>query len=324
MTVLHSPNMVIYRRPYHNEIELFKPGDGLSKFVIAPFLKSANRIEINGNIETIRRTDLQALCSDIQLPQTQDSLSTTIDHYTSLIEQAQDEIGQRRMEKVVLAGKQWLNGSFSLHQIYLKLLDQNPGAFVYLLNWDGLVMIGASPELLLEKEGVELRTVALGGTETHGVYTEKEYLEHQQIRDYIEEKLKNRIYQFTPLETSSVPASKVSHLKTPYCMVSKGLGIDLELVSDLHPTSAVCGLPYDESIKFIKENEGFDRKFYAGYLGPIQVNSDFRLYVNLRCASIYQEGAMLFAGAGINAMSSPIDEWQEINNKMQTIAQCLK
>jgi isochorismate synthase len=324
MEFLSIQNIVVFRLPNHKQVQMFSSGDGEAKFIFASFLKNKNAITINGHIKSLDEAELEKIFKTISLSSTKDDVSTLESDYKDLVSLAKDKIKSTNLDKVVLAGKKWISFEIDLYKTYLSLLENNPGAFVYLSSIVGMVMLGASPELLLERKNMELRTVALGGTETRGVYSEKERIEHQQIKDYIELVLKDRMYAYVSHETSSVKASTVSHLKTPYTIEAKSIKEDLNLISGLHPTSAICGLPYQEALNFIKENEGFDRNFYSGYLGSIDENNNFNLFVNLRCAELYQDGVMLYAGAGINAMSSPNDEWVEINNKMQTIAQCLK
>ena len=91
----------------------------------------------------------------------------------------------------------------------------------------------------------------------------------------------------------------------------------------LHPTSAVCGLPKEPALQFILENEGFDRSYYSGFLGPVNSATGTHLYVNLRCMELLEKEAILYAGAGITAESNPEKEWQETQHKMQTMRRVL-
>jgi isochorismate synthase len=107
-------------------------------------------------------------------------------------------------------------------------------------------------------------------------------------------------------------------------LVSKGLGEDLNLRDAMHPTPAVCGLPREKAKRFIDNFENFDRKYYAGFLGPVFSNGDFYSMVNLRCTEAYHSCYVLYAGAGVNAMSVAKDELLEIKRKLKTIADHLK
>ena len=91
----------------------------------------------------------------------------------------------------------------------------------------------------------------------------------------------------------------------------------------LHPTSAVCGMPLDSSIKFLKEHEGYDREYYSGFLGPVNIENECHLFVNLRCLKWNSSHLNIYAGAGVTIDSEPEMEVKEIEIKMETIARVL-
>ena len=92
-----------------------------------------------------------------------------------------------------------------------------------------------------------------------------------------------------------------------------------QMLELLHPTSAVCGMPKEPSKQFIMENEGFDRGYFSGFLGPVHVGKETNIFVNLRCMKLLPQQAILYAGAGIIANSIPEKEWNETEIKMQTL-----
>jgi isochorismate synthase len=92
----------------------------------------------------------------------------------------------------------------------------------------------------------------------------------------------------------------------------------------LHPTSAVCGMPKEITQKFIEKHEGFDRSYFSGYIGPVNVQYETNIYVNLRCTKLENNHAQLFAGAGIISNSNPEKEWKETEIKMDTILSVIK
>ena len=97
------------------------------------------------------------------------------------------------------------------------------------------------------------------------------------------------------------------------------------LIDKLHPTPAVCGLPKETAKQFILKNEGYDREFYTGFLG--ELNIDFRtfkkdnsdLFVNLRCMEVEKNTATIYVGCGITKDSIPEMEYIETVNKSMTI-----
>jgi isochorismate synthase len=91
-------------------------------------------------------------------------------------------------------------------------------------------------------------------------------------------------------------------------------------VKELHPTPAVGGVPSTISCKYIKEYEGYDRSLYSGYIGIVDFNTNNAEYfVNLRCFKAYQNYIKLYAGAGITKDSVAEKEYDETENKMQSI-----
>ncbi len=92
----------------------------------------------------------------------------------------------------------------------------------------------------------------------------------------------------------------------------------------MHPTPAVCGIPLDSAKQFIKQTEGYDRKYYTGFLGPCNVNGKTNLFVNLRCAELFANNINLYIGGGITKDSIPEKEWEETELKSKTLLSVLE
>lgn len=318
-----SASPIVFRLPGSNQIQAFFTDKGDDVFIIHPFDREQAAVQLKGFVESIDRNEASAIINEWHLPEWSVANLQSVS-YTSIVEQAIKEIGSGSFDKVVLARQQLIVSETKLSEVFLTLEEKYPDAFVYAFCVDDKAMLGASPETLLSLENGQLKTEALGGTRTHGVYTEKEYQEHQQIVDYITAGISQLDYNFQVMPVQERVAGRVEHLRSEIRIASKGLEYDLQLLEVLHPTSAVCGMPYESALNFIKNNEGFDRAFYAGYLGLVKKDTAFKFFVNLRCASVYNGAYLLSAGAGINRLSVPVDELEETNNKFQTIAQCLK
>ncbi|MAB58387.1 MAG: hypothetical protein CL524_12710 [Aequorivita sp.] len=115
------------------------------------------------------------------------------------------------------------------------------------------------------------------------------------------------------------------HLRTDITgILKRGKATLTKIAAALHPTPAVCGRPQKFAKEFILQNEGYNREFYTGFLGPVNENgASASLMVNLRCMKIENNTARIFVGGGITIGSQPADEWQETQNKMQTMLQVL-
>ena len=95
-----------------------------------------------------------------------------------------------------------------------------------------------------------------------------------------------------------------------------------ELLKALHPTPAVGGMPKDLSKEFILQNEGYDRTFYAGFMG-FDNGNEAEYFVNLRCAQLFSNKVKLYVGGGIMPDSIPEKEWKETEMKSKTIGELL-
>lgn len=314
---------VYFRLPGEKDVFCLREQEGNDSFIIQAFDKSKHPVVLKGCFEIVGNEAVQAALDSWKLEQ---CLKSDQDerHFIDLVNSAIAEINIGTFQKVVLARTKLIRSQTKISDLFRDLLKIYPDAFVYIFNIDGKCMVGASPESLLSFDSEALKTDALGGTRTHGEFTEKEEIEHQQIVEYVGHILGAKEYGFTTGTREVKKAGQVEHYHTGFTIESKGLNEDLQLANSLHPTSAVCGLPYSAAMNFINSKEGFERNYYSGFLGPIFSDGKFSMFVNLRCAEIYEGVFKLFAGAGINSMSNAKDELLETNNKMLTIGQCLK
>jgi isochorismate synthase len=315
---------VIWKLPGSQEIYVLDQRGGDDMFLLSCFDKALQPYMLKGGIKMIELHEVPSFFKHWDPVKQDDISSTTKEEYMEWVKRAKKEIDKGYLHKVVLAQKQWQETSVGILTMFDALMKNNPNAFVYAFHLENsITMLGASPENLLRHRGGILYTEALGGTKTREQYTEKEFLEHRHISNYIEEILSRKTNALKKGEMTTRRAGLVEHLLTPFELPSSGMENDLDLAYALHPTPAVCGMPYKEAVDFIMYTENFDRKFYSGFLGPVAASGDFSLFVNLRCAEYYRNGVLLYAGAGLNNMSDPKDEWLETMQKMQTILRCI-
>ncbi len=313
--------MVIFRLPNQNSINFIEEGIGFDEFIIAPFLKNEETYTIKGSKINLSLNELNIFFNDLEFTKTTNIKSTSDIEYKNNVNLAIKNIKLGDFEKVVVAQNQFIEWQFNLELTFKNLLVQYPEAYVFAFIINNVMMMGASPELLLSQNENGLKTLALGGTKA-GEYTQKEYSEHQQIKQFIEKELELLDFEFKAQQTISQKAGQLEHLSTTYELKPKMHDNHLELLNHLHPSSAICGLPQTSSLKFIIENETIERGFYSGYLGQINSN-EIHVYVNLRCAQFFKNGVVMYAGAGINSESNDEAEWIETLRKIDTFKSCL-
>jgi isochorismate synthase len=151
----------------------------------------------------------------------------------------------------------------------------------------------------------------------------KEEEEQQFVTDYIIKILKEVASDVLVSKPYSFRAGSIWHIKTDISgILNSDFGLQ-QVIQLLHPTPAVCGLPKEQSKAFILKNESYDRTFYTGFLGELNMENKTDLFVNLRCMEICESQANLFMGCGITKDSIPEKEWEESINKSLTMKRVL-
>ncbi|NDK57453.1 chorismate-binding protein [Pontibacter fetidus] len=259
--------------------------------------------------------------------------------FKSAVAEAVKSINAGQMEKVVLSrtAAKPLPAAFDVVAAYSFILDTYPRAFVSLVSVPEVgTWLGASPEILVTIDPQKIfRTVALAGTQPaidgepvgNAIWRQKEIEEQGMVERYILSCFKKlRLREYTEVGPRTIVAGNLMHLRTDFSVDLKEVDfptLGTDMLELLHPTSAVCGLPKEPALQFIKAHEGYNRSYYSGYLGPVNSEEGTHLYVNLRCMQLLQNEAILYAGAGITGESDAEKEWQETQHKMQTMGKVL-
>jgi isochorismate synthase len=260
-------------------------------------------------------------------------------HFVRLVHHGIEAIESGVLEKVVPARTKSipLAEDFDLGKTFLALLESYPNSFVNFFHIPQIgTWIGASPEVLIETNGDFFYTMALAGTQPakgenplkSAAWTQKEIEEQALVCRYIVDCFKKiRLREYEEHGPKTAMAGNLLHLRTDFKVNMKATGfpqLGSVMLDLLHPTSAVCGMPRKEAHEFLQENEGFDRSFFAGFLGPVNVQDETSIYVNLRTASLLGDRALLYAGAGVTEESDPEKEWEETELKCQILGKFIQ
>ncbi|GAB4405238.1 MAG: isochorismate synthase [Microscillaceae bacterium] len=260
-------------------------------------------------------------------------------NYPQLVQKGLAAIAEGQFQKIVLSRRKDLPYPPGFHPMHTfeNLMQRYPAAFCYCFYLPGVgSWMGATPETLLHINADQIfTTVALAGTQPYQpglplkevAWRQKEIEEQALVSRYIINCFKKiRLREFEEEGPKTVVAGNLMHLKTTFRVDMRAanfaeLGrVMLEL---LHPTSAVCGMPKAPALDFILKEEGYDRAFYSGFLGPVHIQEESHLFVNLRCMQLHPAHLSLYAGAGITEDSQPEKEWQETEIKCRTMLDAL-
>jgi isochorismate synthase len=232
--------------------------------------------------------------------------------------------------------------NFEAPQAFRKLCEAYETAMVTMvyLPESNEIWLSASPEILVEVNAQQqFRTIALAGTQTayapdgtlipkHQIrWGQKEIEEQALVCRYIIECFKKiRLREYVETGPKTVQAGHLYHLRSDFVVNMQAverLALGSTMLSLLHPTSAVCGMPKAAALSFIQAVEPHDRSLYSGYWGPVMIEGQTQLYVNLRSMCIRAAQTTVYAGAGITEDSIAEDEWQETELKCLALVRVL-
>jgi len=318
-----KPNENVWNLLVHQNDEIID-FIGQAGFVFMPFHQGKQVVipfEGNsfsqGNLENLEKKSTESFTSE----------SNQKESFEALVSNGVSAIQQGEFDKVVLSRKIVLKEQISIIETFQNLILTYPTAFRYLFFHPKIgLWMGATPEQLVKINQNQFETVALAGTQLYSenvIWATKEIEEQQFVTDYIVTKVKDKVNNLIVSDAKTVKAGNLAHLKS---FISGELTADFQandLINALHPTPAVCGLPKEQAIDFILKNEGYNRKYYSGFLGEYNKNNQTDLFVNLRCLEVENDVVNIYVGCGITKDSNPEKEFIETENKSMTMRNVL-
>ena len=312
--------MLYFRYPFSDQIYTTDNRVPLNPVRFVSFDQQEN-IDFQGNIKPVSLGEfLEIEISSNLIPSKLTHFKEEAEKdYLNKIQQVIDFIKENELSKLVISRRKLVDfksQKINLTQTFLNLCSAYPNAFVYVFIQNEKCWIGAFSEVLgkFNKETSEFQTMSLAGTTPlEEDWTAKELEEQQPVTDYISAILKDYSAEVKQSETYEHPSGNIKHLRTDFkAQIQRS---DLEkIISELHPTPAVCGFPKEFCQNAIAEFEDHSRSYYAGYI-KVETDETIQYFVNLRCAEIFENAALLYVGGGITADSSPDKEWKETELK---------
>jgi isochorismate synthase len=256
-------------------------------------------------------------------------------HYEAAVERAVERIEAGELEKVVLAREVRVHGARAHDPgpVFDALRGVFPGCYCWCVGTPELAFVGASPELLVRRDGARAQTVALAGSARRSADpavddhlgeqlrgSRKDLAEQAIVARRIERALEPvSLWVATAEEPALAKVQNVQHLATPIRAQLADPLPAVELAGLLHPTPAVGGEPRAVAEPLIPALEGLDRGWYAGGVGWTDLAEDGEFCVALRCALLRGSTAHLYAGCGIVRGSVPSDELAETELKLEAL-----
>lgn len=266
------------------------------------------------------------------------AMAPTADGYRALVANAVEQIRLGRFDKVVLSRSLSIEAQVDLPALLATLAQRNPLGYTFAFNrrldQGQRTLVGASPELLLSKQGNHVLSNPLAGSLPRStnqqenkrrsndlMHSAKDRFEHALVVDAVAEALAPFCKNLQVPKAPSVLATPTMlHLSTQvHGELRDPNTSSLQLALALHPTPAVGGHPKQPAQEFIRQQEGFDRDLFTGLVGWTGLDGNGEWAVTIRCADIGERDVTVYAGAGIVDGSDPDKEFAETAAKMRTI-----
>lgn len=244
------------------------------------------------------------------------------------------------LKKIVLAREvvYELDQPIDLAGLVQELESSQPGSYIFFFQPTAdEAFLGATPERLILKSGLELKTAAVAGSAPrHAIETtdtalgqsllqdDKNRHEHAIVVDSIEQTLQGLSTTIDkPDEPMLLKNRHIQHLYTPInATLSPEVSL-FQLIEKLHPTPALGGEPKEEAVAAIREIETFERGWYGSPVGWMDGQENGEFIVAIRSGLFTDRSAVLYAGCGLVEGSVLQSELEETETKLSPMLQAL-
>ena len=253
--------------------------------------------------------------------------------YEDMVRICQDHIRAGDAYQVVPSQRAERPTSASPLALYRALRRVNPSPYLFLLELDGLALVGSSPERLVACEDGRASVCPIAGTTTPDegdaerlLSSEKDRAEHVMLVDLGRNDLSRVCRGGTVRVTRFLDVERFSHVSHLVSEVSGELreGVTpFDVLRACFPAGTVTGAPKVRAMQIISELEGYRRGPYAGAVGYVLPGGTMDTCIALRTIVVSDGIARLQAGAGVVADSQPEAEHRECLAKLAALEKAI-
>jgi len=255
--------------------------------------------------------------------------------FQAAVARAREYIAAGDIMQVVLSQRMTMPFAASPLSLYRALRSLNPSPYMFYYDLGDFHVVGASPEILVRKEGDTVTLRPIAGTRPRGATRDadealaqemlddpKEIAEHVMLLDLGRNDVGRVAATGTVKVTDQMVVERYSHVMHMVSNVEGRLRPGLTALDVLRasfPAGTVSGAPKVRAMEIIDELEPSRRGIYAGAVGYVSFQGDMDLAIAIRTA-VLKDG-MLYAqvGAGIVHDSVPENEWRETLSKARAV-----
>jgi anthranilate synthase component 1 len=249
--------------------------------------------------------------------------------YEQYVRHAKEEIRAGEAFQIVLSQRAERPTPASALELYRSLRRVNPSPYLFLLELDGVSLIGSSPETLVKLDGRRASVNPIAGTTSPGegdaerlLASEKDRAEHVMLVDLGRNDLSRVCKPGTVRVERFLEPERFSHVTHLVSEVDGELqdGVKpFDLLRACFPAGTVSGAPKVRAMQLIAEMEDYRRGPYAGAVGYALPDGTLDTCIAIRTIVLADGVAHLQAGAGIVADSDPAAEHEECLRKLAAL-----
>jgi anthranilate synthase component 1 len=231
--------------------------------------------------------------------------------------------------QIVLSQRAQRRTSVSALALYRSLRRVNPSPYLFLLELDGVALVGSSPETLVKCEGSRATLNPIAGSTEPGegdaerlLASEKDRAEHVMLVDLGRNDLSRVCRAGSVHVVRFLEPERFSHITHLVSEVAGELAdgvTSFDLLRATFPAGTVSGAPKVRAMQIISELEGHRRGPYAGAVLYALPGGPLDACIAIRTIVVHEGVALLQAGAGIVADSDPTAEHEECLRKLAAL-----
>jgi anthranilate synthase component I len=224
--------------------------------------------------------------------------------------------------------------------IYRVLRTLNPSPYMFFLRLEDTLVVGASPEVMVRKEGSKAELRPIAGTRPRGATVEEDERLEQELLDDPKERAEHvmlvdlgrndlgRVCRIGTVRVSELMVvERYSHVMHIVSNVQGELeeGKDaFDVVRATFPAGTLSGAPKVRAMEIIDELEPLRREIYGGAVGYFSFSGNMDMAIAIRTLVVKDGKVHLQAGAGIVADSDPAAEYRETVNKAMAVVKAIE
>ena len=266
-------------------------------------------------------------------------INTDFNKYKRIFNLFSKKIKQGETYQIKICTKYKNNSVINPVNFFWKLMKVNSSPESFMIRDKNYSIVSCSPETLIEKRGLKLKTKPIAGTLKKNSKlnkskalsffknNNKETKEHNMIVDMERNDLSRICKPGTVRITRKKYVEEYKHLFHYVTTIEGNLRKKIKLINiikSMMPGGSVIGCPKIRTLELLNSQEKEDRNIFTGSFGFIKFNEDLRFNIIIRSILNFQNKSEISAASGVVLESSPKKEFNENFIKAKSLLELFK